>query len=104
MNESDYILETYKKLGSIKATCIECGISQHRVRKVLTAKGIVINDTHALILDLYENGNSPEQIANKVKLSISVVRSYLPPKRPLYRIDQSPNAVRIANWRAKKKD
>lgn len=104
MNESDYILETYKKLGSVKATKIECGVSEHRIRKVLTTKGIVINDTHALILDLYEKGDSPEQIANKVKLSISVVQSYLPPKRPLYRIDQSPNAVRIANWRAKKKD
>lgn len=104
MNEADYILETYKKLGSIKATHIKCGVSEHRIRKVLTTKGIVINDTHALILDLYENGDSPEQIADNVKLSVSVVRSYIPPKRPLYRIDQSPNAVRIANWRAKKKD
>ena len=103
MNEADYILETYNKLGSIKATKIECGVSEHRIRKVLTAKGIVLNDTHQTILDLHEQGKSPEQIAEHVGLSKSVVQSYLPPKRPLYRIDQSKNALHIAEWRAKKK-
>lgn len=103
MNEADYILETYNKLGSIKATKIECGVSEHRIRKVLTAKGIVLNDTHQTILDLHEQGKSPEWIAEQVGLSVSVVKSYLPPVRPIYRVDQSPNAVRIAEWRSKKK-
>lgn len=103
MNEADYILETYNKLGSIKATKIECGVSEHRIRKVLTAKGIVLNDTHQIILDLHEQGKSPEWIAEQVGLSVSVVKSYLPPVRPIYRVDQSPNAVRIAEWRSKKK-
>ena len=103
MNEADYILETYNKLGSIKATKIECGVSEYRIRKVLTAKGIVLNDTHQTILDLHEQGKSPEWIAEQVGLSVSVVKSYLPPVRPIYRVDQSPNAVRIAEWRSKKK-
>lgn len=103
MNEADYILVTYKKLGSVKATKIECGVSEHRIRKILTAKGIVINDTHAHILNLYEQGKTADQIAETVGLSKSVVQSYLPPKRPLYRIEQSPNATRIAKWRDKHK-
>lgn len=103
MNETDLILNAYRKLGSIKATHIELGVSEHRIRKVLTAKGIVINDTHQTILDWHEKGKSPEWIAEKVGLSVSVVKSYLPPVRPIYRVDQSPNAVRIAEWRSKKK-
>ena len=103
MNEADKILETYNKLGSVKATRIECGVSEHRIRKVLTAKGIVLNDTHQTILTLHEHGKSPEEIAEQVGLSKSVVQSYLPPKRPLYRIDQSENALHIAEWRARKK-
>ena len=103
MNEADKILETYNRLGSIKATKIECGVSEYRIRKVLTAKGIVLNDTHQTILDLHEQGKSLEQIAEQVGLSKSVVQSYLPPKRPLYRVNQSKNALHIAEWRAKKK-
>ena len=103
MNETDLILNAYRKLGSIKATHIELGVSEHRIRKVLTAKGIVLNDTHQTILDWHEKGKSPEWIAEQVGLSESVVRSYLPPVRPIYRVDQSPNAVRIAEWRSKKK-
>lgn len=103
MNEADKILETYNRLGSIKATHIELGVSEHRIRKVLTAKGIVLNDTHQTILDLHQQGKSPEWIAEQVGLSVSVVKSYLPPVRPIYRVNQSPNAVRIAEWRSKKK-
>lgn len=103
MNEADKILETYNRLGSIKATKIELGVSEHRIRKVLTAKGIVLNDTHQTILDWHEKGKSPEWIAEQVGLSVSVVKSYLPPVRPIYRVDQSPNAVKIAEWRSKKK-
>lgn len=103
MNEADYILVTYKKLGSVKATKIECGVSEHRIRKILTAKGIVINDTHAYILNLYGQGKTADQISETVGLSKSVVQSYLPPKRPLYRIEQSPNALKIAKWRDKHK-
>lgn len=103
MNEADLILKIYRKFGSIKATHIELSVSEHRIRKVLTAKGIVLNDTHQTILDLHEQGKSPEWIAEQVGLSVSVVKSYLPPVRPIYRVNQSPNAVRIAEWRSKKK-
>ena len=104
MNEADYILVTYKNFGSIKATKIECGVSEHRIRKVLTARGVVLNDTHQTILDLYEQGKTSEQIAAQLRLSKSVVQSYLPPKRPLYRVNQSVNALRIAAWRKNKKN
>ena len=103
MNEADMILDVYNKLGSIKAVHIELGVSEHRIRKVLTARGVVLNDTHQTILDLHKQGKSPEWIAEQVGLSVSVVKSYLPPVRPIYRVDQSPNAVRIAEWRSKKK-
>lgn len=103
MNEADYILAIYKKLGSVKATKIECGASEHRIRKVLTAKGIILNDTHAIILELHRQGKSSGEISEQVGLSESVVKSYLPPKRPIYRVNQSPNALKIAEWREKKK-
>lgn len=90
--------------GSLKRVTQELGISFQRARKLLTAKGIIINETHEKILNLYSKGKTPKEIADELKLSINTIRSYLPPVRPLYKINQSTNALRIATWRKNKKN
>lgn len=103
MNEVEHIVKAFKQYNSLKATSKEVNVSYHRVRKILTSQGIVINETHEIILNLYYSGKTISEIANVVHLTPKTVSSYLPPKRPIYRINRSPNAERIANWRENKK-
>lgn len=103
MNEIEKIVYAYKQCESIKGTANKLNISMYRVRKVLTGEGIILNDIHRKILEYYSQGYSMEEIASMVNLSIAVTRSYLPPKRPIYKANRSANAIKIANWREKKK-
>ena len=102
MSEVDKVVSLFEQEHSLKLITKELGISMHRARKLLSAKGIIINETHQKIMELYEIGKSPEKIAEVLHLSTSVVNSYLPPKRPLYKIDRSKNAVRIKKKKKKK--
>ena len=105
MNEAEKAVRIFEQEGSsLKRVTQELGISFQRARKLLTAKGIVINGTHEKILNLYGKGKTPKEIADELKLSINTIHSYLPPARPLYRINQSANALRIAAWRENKKN
>lgn len=104
MNEAEKIIEAYKECGSVTGVVKIMGLSFHRVRKVLTGAGIVLNETHEKILELHEEGKSTAAIAKLLNISESTVCSYLPPQRPLYRVNQSENALKIAKWRAAKRE
>ena len=64
MNIDAQILELYDELGSIKAVSKRIRCSWNRIVKSLSTSGVVINPTHALILEYYEKGLTPFQIAN----------------------------------------
>lgn len=97
------ILKAFNKSGSVKGASEETGYSWNRVIKSLSSSGVIINDTHKIILDLYDSGMEPEQIAEQVGVSIKTVQAYLPRVRPVYGENRSKDAKRIKEWRDRKK-
>ena len=102
-NIINQILYVYNEKKSIQGTRKKIGCSWNRVVKVLSSNGIIINDTHKIILRLHKEGYTPEQVTETTKLNIKTVKSYLPTVRPYYGIDLSANAKRIRKCREKKK-
>lgn len=98
------IISVFDQTQSIKATAKECGCSWNRVVKILSSSGIVINDTHQIILDLHAKGKAAEEIARQTGYSLKTVQSYLPATRPFYGIDISENAKAIKRCRDRKND
>lgn len=95
------IKELYEELGSVKAVSERTGCSWNRVVKSLSTSGVVINPTHALILEYYEKGLTPFQIANQMEINVKTVQAYLPRVRPVYGENLSKNALKIKRWRGK---
>lgn len=102
MDEIKEICMTYDKIGSVKGTAKQLGISWNRILKVLSSNGYVLNDKHERILELHSQGKSAQEISTVVKLSIKTVQAYIPAQRPFYKYNQSKNAQNIARWRANK--
>ena len=112
MNYSDRIIEIFKKTQSIKATAKQIGCSWNRVAKALSTAGIIANENQAYILSLYEKGKTLEEIEKGKTLeeivkitgfSLKTVQSYSPRKRPVYNENLSENALRINEYRAKRR-
>lgn len=95
------IKELYDELGSVKAVSKRTRYSWNRIVKSLSTSGVVINPTHALILQYHEKGLTPLQIANQMEISVKTVQAYLPRVRPIYGEDLSKNALKIKRWRRK---
>lgn len=93
------IKKLYDELGSIKAVSKRTRYSWNRIVKSLSTSGVIINPTHALILQYHEKGLTPLQIANQMEISVKTVQAYLPRVRPVYREDLSKNALKIKKWR-----
>ena len=98
------ILKAFNKSGSVKGAAEEIGCSWNRVIKSLSSSGVLINDTHEIILDLRDAGMTPDQIAKQVGISIKTVQAYLPRVRPVYGENRSKNAIKINEWRNKRKE
>lgn len=98
------ILKAFNKSGSIKGTAVETGCSWNRVIKSLSSCGIVINDTHRMILDMHDTGMSPQEIAQQLNLNIKTVQAYLPRVRPVYGENKSKNAIKLEQWRNRRKE
>ena len=89
------IVTTWNDCRTLKQTARRLGISESKVRKSLSTCGIIINDTHQMILNYHNQGKTIEEISAILQTSVKVVQSYLPRTRPLYNINQSDNARRI---------
>jgi predicted DNA-binding protein YlxM (UPF0122 family) len=96
------ILEAWNLQGSIKGVSKLTGYSNDKIIKELSTLGIVINDTHKDIMELYNKDLSVIEIANRLKISPKVVRRYLPRVRPEYNVNPSKNALAIKKYRQKK--
>lgn len=103
MKIDEEILDAYKILKSVRAVSKETGYSWNRIVKSLSASGIVINETHALILKDYKNGMSPLEISKQIGINVKTVQSYLPRVRPVYGENRSKNAIKITEWRKRRK-
>lgn len=97
------VVETYRSLGSIRATAKELGISHHITRKALVTAGILVTDRTKQIMDLYRKGMSVQEIAAHLKCSENTVHTHIPYTRCTYTIGQkTQNAIKIQEWRKSK--
>lgn len=98
------IYDTFRSTGSVRETAKEIGCSWNRVVKSLASSGVIISDTHVMILDMHDAGMSVQEIARQLSLNTKTVQAYLPRVRPVYGENKSENAKRIKEWRDRKKE
>ena len=97
------IYDTFRSTGSVRETAKEIGCSWNRVVKSLASSGVIISDTHVMILDMHDAGMSVHEIARQLSLNTKTVQAYLPRTRPVYGEGRNKNAEKIKKWRDKKK-
>lgn len=102
MTHTERILEAYKECQTITGIHKITGYNWQRIAKTLSTAGIIVNDTQALILDLYEKGKTIDEISKCTGFAYSTVFSYLPRTRPAYMENRSENALRIEKCRKNK--
>lgn len=101
MKQED-IIRAYGTEGSIKKVAALFRISEQKVRKILIDADLYESDMSVQVKDLYEQGFSVEDIADKLKVSKGTVSGYLPYTKGLY-LGENPssNALKIRKCRAK---
>ena len=62
MTPTEEILKAYEQTNSIDGTQKATGFSWQRIAKTLASNRIIANETQALIIGLYEDGKSMEEI------------------------------------------
>lgn len=99
------IIQAYNTEGSIKKVAALFRISEQKVRKILIDAGEYESDMSMQVKDLYRQGFSVEDIADKLGVSKSAVSGYLPYSKGLY-LGENPssNAIKIRKCRAKNSD
>jgi len=103
MNKEDIVKE-YERVGTIRDTSINLGVSEQKVRKILLESGSIRHELYDKIIVMYDAGKSANEIAGELKISRSTVYSYLPYIRKSYKMDdRTNNAIKIKKWREKKK-
>lgn len=102
MKQED-IIQSYNIEGSIKKVAALFRISEQKVRKILIDAGEYESDMSIQVKDLYEQGFSVEDIADKLGVSKGTVSGYLPYTKGLY-LGENPssNALKIRKCRANK--
>lgn len=103
MKQED-IIRSYNIEGSIKKVAALFRISEQKVRKILIDADLYESDMSVQVKDLYEQGFSVENIADKLKVSKGTVSGYLPYTKGGYLSDApSKNALRIRKYRSKRR-
>ncbi len=90
------VIATYELTGSINQTVERLGISKIKVQRILITEGLWCSKSSLEIGELYAQGLSTAEIAEKLHVSIKNVQAYLPYTRGSYG-DHSTNS---ANWSA----
>lgn len=96
------ILKAYEESQTLTGIHKITGYNWQRIAKTLSTEGIVINETQALIMELYSHGKSASEISAITGFAMSTVMAYLPRVRPPYLEDRSKNSMRIEKYRRKK--
>ena len=98
------IYDAFRSTGSVRETAKEIGCSWNRVVKSLASSGVIISDTHVMILKMHDAGMGAQEISKQLSLNVKTVQAYLPRTRPAYGENRSKNAERIKEWRDRKKE
>ena len=100
---ADEIVSFYNQCQSIAETGRHFGVSDHKIRRVLISAGVYMTAQSKEILKLYNQGFTPEEIGERLKLSRSAVFSNLPYSKGQYNSDTpTENAIRIRKCRGDK--
>lgn len=74
----DIICHEYDETKSVKKVAERLNIPKTRVIKVLSTEGYILNYKHNVIIEMYQNNEPVEMIADRVHLSVRTVKAYLP--------------------------
>lgn len=104
MKQED-VVSAYEKEGSLKKVARLYNVSEQKIRKILIDANAYESDTANKVNDMYKQGYGVQYIADKLKMSISAVSSYLPYTKGQYLADEpTENAIRIRQCRQKGTD
>lgn len=104
MKQED-VVSAYEKEGSLKKVARLYDVSEQKIRKILIDANAYESDTANKVNDMYKQGYGAQYIADKLKMSISAVSSYLPYTKGQYLVDEpTENAIRIRQCRQKGTD
>lgn len=97
------VLNTYKKIGSIKATAKELEIDYQLVRRILVTYGVYTSQIILKIGDLRNSGKTIDEIAQELHIGRKWVICNLPYTKGSYRIgEKTVNAQKIAEYRKRR--
>ena len=100
--KSEDVVSAYEKEGSLKKVAKLYDVSEQKIRKILIDANAYESDTANKVNDMYKQGYGAHNIADKLKMSISAVSSYLPYTKGQYLADEpTENAIRIRQCRQK---
>lgn len=77
----DIICQEYNETKSVKKVAERLNIPKSRVVKVLSTEGYILNYKHGQIMEMHQNDEPVEKIAEKVHLSVRTVKEYLPARQ-----------------------
>ena len=97
------VIEFYLKNGSIKHTAAMFEISEQLVRRYLINAGVYSTPKIEAANELYNRGCTVDQIANALRIGRKTVISMLPYRKGTYKAPPSPNALRIREYRERKR-
>lgn len=100
--KDEKILSAFEEKQSITGVHKITGYNWQQIAKVLSTYGIVANDTHEIILNLYDRGKNAKEISEITGYAETTVHAYLPRVRPAYNENISENAKRIKKYRQNK--
>ncbi len=96
------VISAYEKEGSLKKVARLYDVSEQKIRKILIDANAYESDIANKVNDMYKQGYGVQYIADKLKMSISAVSSYLPYTKGQYLADEpTENAIRIRQCRQK---
>ena len=97
--ELNKAVESYNRHRNIKKVSNELGYSESKIRKLLVTAGVNFSPKHFIIKELFDDGYTVKEIAEKLKISKKVVNDYVPYRIFYYNDDKYRAKQTILNRR-----
>ena len=98
------VVDTYKRIGSVKQTAQEVGTTLVRAQRILITEGLWSSPTSEKVVQLYNAGKSVNEIADELFVSVKTVQAYLPYSRSEKGYggnDRSGDAIKSEDYRTR---
>ena len=98
------VVDTYKRIGSVKQTAQEVGTTLVRAQRILITEGLWSSQTSDKVVQLYNAGKSVNEIADELFVSVKTVQAYLPYSRSEKGYggnDRSGDAIKSEDYRTR---